>query len=102
MLPGPPALYQSLLNADLSGYDRSSLRLAVTGAASVPVDLVRRMRDDLGFASVVTGDGLSETTGTVSMCRPDDPIEVIASTRGRPLPRDEVRVGRHYRRARPP
>jgi HIP---CoA ligase len=92
MLPGPPALYQSLLNADLSGYDRSSLRLAVTGAASVPVDLVRRMRDDLGFASVVTGYGLTETTGTVSMCRHDDPIEVIANTSGRPIPGMEVRV----------
>jgi HIP---CoA ligase len=92
MLPGPPALYQSLLNADLSGYDTSSLRLAVTGAASVPVDLVRRMRDDLGFASVVTGYGLTETTGTVSMCRHDDPIEVIATTSGRPIPDLEVRV----------
>jgi HIP---CoA ligase len=92
MLPGPPALYQSLLNADLSGYDSSSLRLAVTGAASVPVDLVRRMREDLGFASVVTGYGLTETTGTVSMCRHDDPIEVIATTSGRPIPGMQVRV----------
>ena len=92
MLPGPPALYQSLLNADLTQYDRSSLRLAVTGAASVPVDLVRRMRDDLGFASVVTGYGLTETTGTVSMGRHDDAIEVIASTSGRPIPGMEVRV----------
>jgi acyl-CoA synthetase (AMP-forming)/AMP-acid ligase II len=92
MLPGPPALYQSLLNSDLSGYDRSSLRLAVTGASSVPVDLVRRMRDDLGFASVVTGYGLTETTGTTTMCRHDDPIEVIANTSGRPIPGMEVRV----------
>jgi acyl-CoA synthetase (AMP-forming)/AMP-acid ligase II len=92
MLPGPPTLYQSLLNEDLSGYDTSSLRLAVTGAASVPVDLVRRMREDLGFASVVTAYGLTETTGTVSTCRHDDPIEVIANTSGRPLPGMEVRV----------
>src|SRR5262249_23004099 len=92
MLPGPPALYQSLLNADLSGYDTSSLRLAVTGAASVPVDLVRRMGEDLGFASVVTGYGLTETTGTATMCRHADPVEVIANTVGRPIPGMEVRV----------
>jgi acyl-CoA synthetase (AMP-forming)/AMP-acid ligase II len=92
MLPGPPTLYQSLLNADLSGYDTSSLRLAVTGAASVPADLVRRMRSDLGFASVVTAYGLTETTGTVSTCLHDDPVEVIANTSGRPLPGLEVRV----------
>jgi HIP---CoA ligase len=92
MLPGPPTLYQSLLNADLSGYDTSSLRLAVTGASSVPVDLVRRMRSDLGFASVVTAYGLTETTGTVSTCLHDDPVEVIANTSGRPLPGLQVRV----------
>jgi acyl-CoA synthetase (AMP-forming)/AMP-acid ligase II len=92
VLPGPPTLYQSLLNADLSGYDTSSLRLAVTGAASVPVDLVRRMGSDLGFASVLTAYGLTETTGTVSTCLHDDPIEVIANTSGRPLPGMEVRI----------
>jgi len=92
MLPGPPALYQALLNADLSGYDAGSLRLAVTGAASVPVDLVRRMREELGFASVVTAYGLTETTGTATTCRHDDPIEVIATTSGRPIAGMEVRV----------
>jgi len=92
MLPGPPTLYQSMLNADLSGYDTSTLRLAVTGAASVPVDLVRRMRSGLGFASVVTAYGLTETTGTVSTCLHDDPIEVITNTSGRPLPGMQVRV----------
>jgi HIP---CoA ligase len=92
MLPGPPSLYQSLLNADLSGYDRSSLRLAVTGASAVPVELVRRVRDELGFAAVVTAYGLTETTGTVSACRHDDPIEVIATTSGRPIPGMAVRV----------
>jgi acyl-CoA synthetase (AMP-forming)/AMP-acid ligase II len=64
MLPGPPAVYQTILNADLSGYDLSSWRLAVTGAAAVPVELVRRLRADLGLATVVTGYGLTETTGT--------------------------------------
>jgi acyl-CoA synthetase (AMP-forming)/AMP-acid ligase II len=92
MLPGPPSLYQSLLNADLSGFDRSSLRLAVTGAAVVPVELVRRIRDELGFASVVTAYGLTETHGTVTSCRHDDPIETIATTSGRPIPGMAVRV----------
>ena len=92
MLPGPPTLFQSLLNADLGDTDRSSLRLSVTGAAVVPVELVREMRDRLGFSSVVTGYGLTETTGTVSMCRHDDPIEIVATTSGRPIPGMAVRV----------
>jgi acyl-CoA synthetase (AMP-forming)/AMP-acid ligase II len=50
------------------------------------------MRQELGFHTVVTGYGLTETTGTVSMCRYDDPPEVIARTVGRPLPGIDIRV----------
>ena len=45
MLPGPPAIYQTILDhPDLDRFDLSSLRLAVTGAATVPVEMIRRMR----------------------------------------------------------
>jgi HIP---CoA ligase len=93
MLPGPPTVFQSILNhPDFASFDLSSLRLSVTGAATVPVDVVRRMRDELRFETVVTGYGLTETTGTVSMCRHDDPPEVIATTVGHPLPGVSVRI----------
>ena len=64
----------------------------MTGAATVPVEVVRRMREDLHIDTVVTGYGLTETTGTVSMCRHDDPPEVIATTVGTPLEGISVRV----------
>jgi HIP---CoA ligase len=92
MLPGPPAIYQTILNADLSEFDFSSLRLAVTGAAVVPVELVVQMREQLGIESVVTGYGLTETTGIVSMCRHDDDPEIIAHTSGRPIPGVEMKI----------
>ena len=93
VLPGPPTVFQSMLeHPDRARFDLSSLRLSVTGAATVPVEVVRRMREDLGIATVVTGYGLTETTGTVSMCRHDDPPEVVATTVGRPLPGVSVRV----------
>jgi acyl-CoA synthetase (AMP-forming)/AMP-acid ligase II len=50
------------------------------------------MREDLHFETVVTGYGLTETTGTVSMCRHDDPAEIVATTVGRPLPGVEVKI----------
>jgi HIP---CoA ligase len=93
MLPGPPTVFQSILNhPDFTSFDLSSLRLSVTGAATIPVDVIRRMRDELRFETVVTGYGLTETTGTVSMCRHDDAPEVIATTVGRPLPGVSVRI----------
>lgn len=93
MLPGPPSIYQTILDHPLlETFDLSSLRLAVTGAAAVPVELIRRMREDLTFETVVTGYGLTETTGIVTMCRHDDPVETIAHTAGRAIPDVEVRL----------
>lgn len=93
MLPGPPALYQSLLLHPKRGeYDLSSLRLAVTGAAVIPVELIHRMKDELGFATVITAYGLTESCGVVTMCRLDDDAETIATTSGRAIPGVEVTV----------
>jgi acyl-CoA synthetase (AMP-forming)/AMP-acid ligase II len=93
VLPGPPTVFQSILSHPrLAEFDLSSLRLSVTGASVVPAEVVRRMRDELRFETVVTGYGLTETTGTVSMCRHDDPPEIIATTVGRPLAGVEVKV----------
>ncbi len=93
VLPGPPTLFQSLLvSHEKNPADVSSLRLAVTGAASVPVTLVERMRAELGFRTVITAYGLTEATGVVSVCRPGDSPERIARTCGAPLPETEVRV----------
>ena len=87
MLPGPPTVYQSILNHPrLADFDMSSLRLAVTGAAAVPVEMVRRMRAELGFECIVTGYGLTEATGIATMCRHDDDPETIATTSGRAIP----------------
>jgi acyl-CoA synthetase (AMP-forming)/AMP-acid ligase II len=92
VLPGPPTLYQTILShPDRQSYDLSSLRLAVTGAAVIPVELVRRMREDLAFETVITGYGLTETCGVVTMCRFDDDPETIAKTSGRAIPGVEVR-----------
>lgn len=83
MIPGPPTIYQSLLaHPNRSRYDLSSLRLAVTGAAPVPVSLVEQMRSELGFEVVVTAYGLTESCGVVSICRADDSAERISHTSG--------------------
>jgi len=103
VLPGPPTLYQSILDHRARPRaDLSSLRLAVTGAAVVPVELVRRMASELAFTTVLTAYGLTESTGVVTMCRRGDPPEVIASTSGRPIPGVEVRLVDDYGTVVPP
>ena len=93
VLPGPPTLYQTLLSDPRRAeHDLSSLRLGVTGAAVVPVELVQAMRDELGFDTVLTAYGLTESCGTVTMCRRSDPPEIVAATSGRAIPGIEVRA----------
>jgi acyl-CoA synthetase (AMP-forming)/AMP-acid ligase II len=93
MLPGPPAVYQTFLNhPDVDLSELQSLRLAVTGAAAVPVELVERMKEELGFETVVTGYGLTEASGIATMCRHDDTAETISTTSGRAIPGVEVLV----------
>ncbi|MEU7009065.1 FadD3 family acyl-CoA ligase [Streptomyces sp. NPDC046332] len=93
VLPGPPTLHQSLLDHPArSSYDLSALRLVVTGAAVVPLRLVERLRGELGVGTVLTAYGLSEASGIVTMCRRGDPVDVIATTSGRPIPDTEVRL----------
>jgi acyl-CoA synthetase (AMP-forming)/AMP-acid ligase II len=93
VLPGPPTIYQGLLNhPGLDPKRTTSLRLAVTGAAVVPVELVEAMRDTLGFGTVVTAYGMTEASGIATSCRREDPAALIASTSGRAYPGVEVRV----------
>ena len=93
VLPGPPTLYQSILNApDRDQHDLSSLRLAVTGAAAVPVPMLERMRSELTFETILTAYGLTESTGTVSMCRVGDDNETVSNTSGCAIPDTEIRI----------
>ena len=93
VMPGPPTIFQSILDhPDRKGFDLSSLRLVVTGAAVVPVELVRALWSDLGIETVLTAYGLTEATGTVTMCRRGDSAEVISGTSGRAIPDVEVRI----------
>ncbi|MEU2000777.1 FadD3 family acyl-CoA ligase [Rhodococcus sp. NPDC019627] len=90
MLPGPPTLYQSLLAAQ-GNWDLSSLRAAVTGSADIPVELIRRIHDELPFETIMTGYGLSEG-GTATASRPGDTFEEIATTVGTPCEGVELRI----------
>ncbi len=93
MIPGPPAIYQTFLHhPGLDLAKMQTLRLAVTGAAAVPVELVERMKSELGFEVVVTGYGLTEASGIATMCRHDDDAVTISTTSGRAIPGVEVLV----------
>ncbi|WP_179405117.1 FadD3 family acyl-CoA ligase [Burkholderia guangdongensis] len=93
VLPGPPTLYYALLDAPARAtLDLSSLRIAVTGAAAIAPSLIERMRDELGFETVLTGYGLTESCGFATLCRHGDDAQTVATTSGRAMPGVELRI----------
>jgi HIP---CoA ligase len=90
MLPGPPTLYHSLLTVNDKS-KLSSLRAGVTGSADIPVELVRRVHEELPFQTLMTGYGLTEA-GNVTLSRPGDSFEDVATTAGLPCDGVEVRI----------
>ncbi len=101
VLPGPPTVYQTILDhPSHPTRDLSSLRVAITGAADIPVELIRRMHEELPFERICTGYGLTEA-GTCTGTQPGDDPETIATTAGRAMPDLEVRVADGEREAAP-
>lgn len=89
VMPGAPTIFQTML--DLPDVDLKSLRLAVTGAAVVPVALVERMQAQ---CTVLTGYGLTEAV-VATMCVPGDDAHTVATTCGRAAAGMELRIGDH-------
>lgn len=90
VLPGPPAIYAGLLADRPARF--ASLRVAVTGGASISPDLIRRMRDDLGLKRIHTAYALTESTAVATITRDGDDEVTIARTSGRALPDVELRI----------
>lgn len=90
-LPMPTQILDILEHPDLDQYDLSSLEVLVSGGQKVPPRAVEEAvnRWDVGFCNIF---GMAE--GPLICSRPDDDIEIQATTVGRPIaPKaDEIRI----------
>ena len=87
-MPGVPTMYQALLDhADIAKTDFSSLRVCISGGASLPAEVKRTFEERTG-AKLVEGYGLTETSGVVST----NPYQGLdkTGTIGQPLPATHV------------
>ncbi len=79
-----PTMTVALLeHPDRDRYDLSSVNALLSGAAPGPVWLWERARDELGIDEIVTGYGMTECGGAMTLSLPEDPLERAASTVGR-------------------
>ncbi|HEY5854769.1 MAG TPA: AMP-binding protein [Aldersonia sp.] len=65
-------------------YDLSSLKAVLSGAAPGPVWLWDKVEKNLGATEIVTGYGMTECGGAMTLTLPEDPYETTATTAGQP------------------
>jgi long-chain acyl-CoA synthetase len=72
---GVPTMYMGLLAVpDRARFDTSRLRLAASGGASLPLEVLRGVEQAFGF-QLLEGYGLSETSPVASFNHPDRPTK---------------------------
>jgi fatty-acyl-CoA synthase len=65
-------------------YDLSSLTAVLCGSAPAPVWLWEQVQKDFGVSEIVTGYGMTECGGAMTLTFPEDPLELTSTTVGRP------------------
>ncbi|WP_433781496.1 class I adenylate-forming enzyme family protein [Actinomycetospora sp. CA-101289] len=79
-----PTMTVALLeHPDLGVRDLSSLVAILSGAAPAPVWLWEKVRAALGVDEIVTGYGMTEQGGAMTLTLPEDPLERLSGTVGR-------------------
>ena len=64
----------------------------IIGGAPCPIELMRRIVEDIGVSDITVAYGITETSSWITMTHPDDPIELRVSTIGTPLPCNDVKI----------
>jgi fatty-acyl-CoA synthase len=92
-LHGVPTMFIAMLDEpDFKQYDLTSLRTGIMAGAPCPIELMRRVIDEMNMADITIGYGMTETGPLSTQTLVDDPIELRVGTVGRALPHTEVKI----------
>jgi fatty-acyl-CoA synthase len=90
---GVPAMYVAEFQLpDFAEYDLTSLRTGMMSGAPCPVELMKRVLEEMHCGELVIAYGQTETSPVVTMSDADDTIEVRVKTVGRAMPQTEIRI----------
>ena len=92
-LYGSPSAFIALMeHPQYKRSDLKSLRTGIMGGAQCPMEVMKKVTEDLGAREIVIGYGQTEASSWITQTYPDDPLESRVSTVGRPLPNVEVKI----------
>jgi fatty-acyl-CoA synthase len=90
---GVPAMYVAeLALPEFPSFNLKSLRTGMMSGAPCPVELMKRVLNEMHCRELVIAYGQTETSPVVTMSDADDPIEIRVSTVGRAMPQTEIQI----------
>jgi fatty-acyl-CoA synthase len=90
---GSPSMLIALIDhSQFRKDDWASLSKGIIGGAPCPMELMRRIVEDIGVSNITVAYGITETSSWITMTHPQDPIELRVSTIGTPLSCNEVKI----------
>jgi len=90
---GSPSMLISLLeHPHFKKSQWKTVRKGIIGGAPCPMDLMKKLVEDIGVSDITVGYGITETCSWITMTSTGDPIELRVATIGRPLECNEVKI----------
>ena len=92
-LYGVPTMFIAQLGHDsISSTNLSSLRTGIMAGSPCPIEVMRRVIDEMNMAEVTIAYGQTETSPVSTQTGTTDPVEVRVSTVGQVLPHVEAKI----------
>ena len=90
---GSPSMLIALVDhPDFQPTEWTTLSRGIIGGAPCPMELMRRIVEDIGVSDITVSYGITETSSWITMTHPEDDLELRVSTIGTPLPCNEVKI----------
>jgi fatty-acyl-CoA synthase len=90
---GSPSMLIALVDhPQFEKEDWQTISKGIIGGAPCPIELMRRIVEDIGVSDITVAYGITETSSWITMTHPADPIELRVSTIGTPLPCNDVKI----------
>jgi len=81
-----------LENPDFRKEDWALVKRGVLGGAPCPVELMRKLVEDMGVSGIAVAYGTTEASSWLAMTHSDDPVELRVGTIGTSLACNEVKI----------
>ena len=92
-LYGVPTMFIAQLHhPEFSAFDFSSLRSGIMGGAPCPVEVMRRVQDEMHCPGMTVIYGQTECSPVITGSAADDDMDIRVTTVGRAYPNTEVRI----------